>query len=104
MDQKEQIIQYILVRSDLGWSTGSIIVHLILLSSAAIFENLGEDSVKEYLKEINQMRKVVLNCPDEKTLRNVSSDLKARKVIHKLWVELPESIPTCIATIVSEIH
>lgn len=50
------------------------------------------------------MRKVVLNCPDEKTLRNVSSDLKARKVIHKLWVELPESIPTCIATIVSEIH
>lgn len=25
MDQKEQIIQYILVRSDLGWSTGSII-------------------------------------------------------------------------------
>lgn len=48
------------------------------------------------------MRKVVLNCPDEKTLRSISSDLRANGIAHKLWIESPESIPTCIATMVSE--
>ncbi|OII73772.1 RNA polymerase II CTD NL1 interacting protein like phosphatase [Cryptosporidium ubiquitum] len=98
MDRKDQIIQYILIRSDLGWSQGSIIAQACHASSAAIFENIEKESVKEYLREINEMRKVVLNCPDEKTLRSVSSDLKAKKILHKLWIELPENIPTCIAT------
>ncbi|KAH8583322.1 peptidyl-tRNA hydrolase PTRHD1 [Cryptosporidium sp. chipmunk genotype I] len=102
MNRKEQIVQYILIRSDLGWNTGSIIAQACHASSAAIFENTGEDSVKEYLKEIDEMRKIVLNCPDEKTLINVSSDLRAKKIVHKLWIELPEGIPTCIATIVSK--
>ncbi|KAJ1607108.1 RNA polymerase II CTD/NL1 interacting protein like phosphatase [Cryptosporidium canis] len=95
---QDQIIQYILVRSDLQWNTGSITAQACHASVAAIFENIQEDSVKEYLREINDMRKVVLACPDENTLNDVSSDLKAKQIKHKLWIEQPENIPTCIAT------
>lgn len=78
-------------------------IHNLYYSSAAIFENVEEKPVKEYLRKINEMRKVILDCPDESTLINVSSDLEAKQIAHKLWVELPENIPTCIATMVSEI-
>lgn len=70
-------------------------------SSAAIFENVEEKPVAEYLGKIDEMRKVVLACPDEGTLLNASSDLGARQIAHKLWIEQPENIPTCIATMVS---
>ena len=34
----------------------------------------------------------------EEALRSLSTKLTENKVDHKLWIEQPENIPTCIAT------
>lgn len=34
----------------------------------------------------------------ETQLKNLAEKLEAAGVRHKLWIELPENIPTCIAT------
>ena len=40
---------------------------------------------------------VVLEAKGETQLRNLSSKLEEAGVRHKLWMEQPENIPTCIA-------
>ena len=41
----------------------------------------------------------VVQVPDEEGLRSLSSHLERNGVQHKLWVEQPEDIPTCLATV-----
>jgi hypothetical protein len=41
---------------------------------------------------------VVLELKNETQLRNFSEKLDAKGVQHKLWMEQPENIPTCLAT------
>ena len=36
-------------------------------------------------------------APDEEALRKLSESLSANNVDHKLWMEQPENIPTCVA-------
>lgn len=42
--------------------------------------------------------KVVLEVKGEQQLQNLSSMLKDNNIDHKLWVEQPENIVTCLAT------
>lgn len=39
----------------------------------------------------------VLQAPDEASLTNLSETLREKAVAHKLWIEQPENIPTCLA-------
>lgn len=41
---------------------------------------------------------VVLEVKGEEQLKNLSQKLKQAEVMHKLWMEQPEDIPTCLAT------
>jgi peptidyl-tRNA hydrolase len=41
---------------------------------------------------------VTLEVKGETQLKNLSEKLEAAGVRHKLWIEQPENIPTCIAT------
>ncbi|CAH2040660.1 unnamed protein product, partial [Iphiclides podalirius] len=43
------------------------------------------------------MHKVVLEVPNEESLRKVAEKLKHNHIDHKLWIEQPEDIPTCLA-------
>ncbi|CAL4172946.1 unnamed protein product, partial [Meganyctiphanes norvegica] len=43
-------------------------------------------------------REVVLGIDSETKLRNLSSKLEEASVDHKLWIEQPEDIPTCLVT------
>jgi len=38
-----------------------------------------------------------LAAPDEKTLETLAQKLVENKIDHKLWIEQPENIQTCIA-------
>lgn len=38
-----------------------------------------------------------LQAKDEDSLRKLSETLTAENVDHKLWIEQPENIPTCVA-------
>ncbi|KAH7647862.1 hypothetical protein FG379_000489 [Cryptosporidium bovis] len=100
-DEKDQIVQYILLRRDLKWNYGSLIAQACHASTAAIVENINDDVVTNYTEDIDNMRKVVLSCPDEAILKSVSLELNSNNIPHKLWIEKPEGIPTCIATMVS---
>lgn len=41
---------------------------------------------------------MTLEVKGEAQIRNLSEKLKANGIDHKLWIEQPENIPTCIAT------
>lgn len=35
-------------------------------------------------------------APDEKSLHDLESELKEANIDHKIWIEKPENIPTCL--------
>jgi hypothetical protein len=43
-------------------------------------------------------KQVTLEVKGETQLKNLAEKLEAAGVRHKLWIEQPENIPTCIAT------
>ncbi|EEA05392.1 uncharacterized protein CMU_023970 [Cryptosporidium muris RN66] len=97
----DPIVQYILVRTDLNWNRGSITAQACHASVAAIVENITMPTVQSYIQDINKMHKVVLCTDSSESLIKLSNLLKESGIIHKLWNEKPEDIPTCIATMVS---
>lgn len=40
---------------------------------------------------------IIVQIPDEKSILELSDTLKANQIDHKLWIEQPENLPTCIA-------
>lgn len=40
---------------------------------------------------------VLFQAPDEAALSTLSENLTQAGVAHKLWIEQPENIPTCLA-------
>lgn len=47
------------------------------------------------------MYKICFICcfqvPNEETLKKVAAKLTENSIAHKLWIEQPENIPTCLA-------
>ena len=43
------------------------------------------------------MHKVVLKCESAEALTSLAEALKEKQIHHKLWIEQPENIPTCVA-------
>ena len=59
----------------------------------------GEDAASAaYVEALDSMHKVVLQVKNEAALRKLSAKLDEAGVRHKLWIEQPEGIPTCLAT------
>jgi hypothetical protein len=67
-------------------------------STAAIHESAAEADTVAYLRDLNNMHKIVLEARSADQLQATSAALSAAGVAHKLWVEQPEAIPTCVAT------
>lgn len=95
------LIQYVVVRGDLykvlSWPLGAVITQACHAATAAIHLYYGDQSTVDYLRELNSMHKVVLEAADEMSLTNLAETLKAAGIDHKLWIEQPENIPTCLA-------
>ncbi|KPJ02433.1 PREDICTED: putative peptidyl-tRNA hydrolase PTRHD1 [Papilio xuthus] len=95
------IVQYILLRSDLlkdlGWSIGSLVAQACHASSAVLHLFKDDEYTAKYLNDLDNMHKVVLEVPNEESLRKLSEKLKENSIDHKMWIEQPENIPTCLA-------
>ncbi|XP_037722430.1 putative peptidyl-tRNA hydrolase PTRHD1 [Drosophila subpulchrella] len=95
------IVQYIVVRSDLrsalSWPMGAVIAQCCHATAAVIHLNSEDADTVAYLKDLDNMHKVVLEAKDEAALVKLSEKLKESEIKHKLWIEQPENIPTCIA-------
>ena len=59
--------------------------------------NFSDEHTQQYLKDLDNMHKVVLECPSESDLIKTSEKLKESNIDFKLWIEQPENFPTCLA-------
>uniref|UniRef100_A0A0B6ZWM4 peptidyl-tRNA hydrolase n=1 Tax=Arion vulgaris TaxID=1028688 RepID=A0A0B6ZWM4_9EUPU len=95
------IVQYVVIRGDLisklKWPMGAVISQACHACSAVIHLNYKDSLTQEYLGELDTMHKVILEAMDEDSLTKLSEKLTAENISHKLWIEQPENIPTCIA-------
>ncbi|KAI3364471.1 hypothetical protein L3Q82_011265 [Scortum barcoo] len=96
-----RLVQYVVVRSDLvhklSWPLGAVITQACHAATAAVHLYYGDPDTQRYLSELDSMHKVVLGAPDEAALSGLSEKLTEAGVAHKLWIEQPENIPTCLA-------
>ena len=100
MSSASTILQYVVVRSDLGWPLGALVAQACHASSAAIAVALrnGDEATKSYVDDLDSMHKVVLDAKDKESLKKLEQTLKDNAIEHKLWTEQPENIYTCLAT------
>ncbi|XP_067618382.1 putative peptidyl-tRNA hydrolase PTRHD1 [Eurosta solidaginis] len=95
------IVQYIIVRSDLRtaleWPMGAVIAQCCHATAAIMHLYSNDEDTVAYLKDLDNMHKVVLEAKDEAALVKLEEKLKANDIKHKMWIEQPENIPTCIA-------
>ncbi|XP_010743073.2 putative peptidyl-tRNA hydrolase PTRHD1 [Larimichthys crocea] len=96
-----RLVQYVVVRSDLvhklSWPLGAVITQACHAATAAIHLHYADADTQRYLSELDSMHKVVLGAPDEVALSTLSDTLTQAGVAHKLWIEQPENVPTCLA-------
>lgn len=96
------IVQYIVLRSDLidklSWPLGAVITQACHASSAIIHLTRDDQICQQYVADLDNMHKVVLKISSEEELRNLSETLAQSSIEHKLWIEQPENIATCLAT------
>ncbi|MCJ8750067.1 hypothetical protein PDJAM_G00195170 [Pangasius djambal] len=97
----KRLVQYVVVRADLlgglSWPLGAVITQACHAATAAIHVTYSDPDTQEYLAELDSMHKVVLQAADEASLTHLSTTLGENGIVHKLWVEQPENIPTCLA-------
>ena len=58
-------------------------------------DSLLESAMPRLFNDCNLQ--VVLEAKGETQLRNLSSKLEEAGIRHKLWMEQPENVPTCLA-------
>ncbi|KFK25355.1 hypothetical protein AALP_AA8G102200 [Arabis alpina] len=96
------VVQYVVLRRDLidSWPLGSVVTQGCHASVAAIWEFKDDPVTLQYCDplHIDSMHKVTLEVKGEIQIMNLSEKLKLGGISHKLWMEQPENIPTCIAT------
>lgn len=96
------VVQYLVVRGDLlaslGWPLGAVMAQACHAATAAIHNHYSDEVTQAYLADLDNMHKVVLEAKGEAELRALASKLEEGGVQHKLWIEQPEDVPTCLAT------
>ncbi|XP_014217846.1 putative peptidyl-tRNA hydrolase PTRHD1 [Copidosoma floridanum] len=94
------IVQYVVIRGDLikslEWPLGAVIAQACHACSAVTHLFHDDLVTQNYLKDLDSMHKVVLEAPSEETLKELHKTLDENSIRHKLWIEQPENIPTCL--------
>ncbi|XKL61682.1 hypothetical protein PGB90_001515 [Kerria lacca] len=95
------IVQYILVRGDLlknlNWSLGAVVAQACHACVAVIHQYYTDECTQQYVQDIDNMHKVVLEIPNEEEFKKIQDLLIEKNIYHKVWIEQPENISTCIA-------
>lgn len=95
---EDPIVQYVVVRKDLKWPKGAMIAQACHASIAAVWNSQNDAYTQEYLKNQDSMHKVVLGAENEEDLREVSKSLEEANIGHKLWLEQPDNVYSCVAS------
>ncbi|KAL7277798.1 peptidyl-tRNA hydrolase II [Trametes coccinea BRFM310] len=101
-DQQPLVMQ-IVVRRDLldaeGWGVGPLMAQAAHATAAVLHETRERPETQAYLDDLKNMRKVVLQTPDQASIERLAGMLSSSEppVPYHLWVEQPENVPTCLA-------
>ncbi|XP_055812736.1 uncharacterized protein LOC129882454 isoform X2 [Solanum dulcamara] len=97
----DMVVQYVVLRRDLidMWPLGSVVTQGCHAAVAAIWSHKDDAITLQYCSPSNldSMHKVTLEVKGEAQILNLAGKLKAGGIAHKLWIEQPENIPTCLA-------
>ncbi|KAF8841729.1 peptidyl-tRNA hydrolase II [Paxillus ammoniavirescens] len=100
----EPLVMQIIVRRDLfdkeKWGVGPLMAQAAHAATAVLHETRERTETIDYLADLKNMRKVVLQTPDASALGKLSAALSSTDpspIPHYLWTEQPENVPTCIA-------
>ncbi|CAN1185084.1 Putative peptidyl-tRNA hydrolase PTRHD1 [Linum perenne] len=79
---------------------GSVVTQGCHAAVAAIWSNKDDDHTIRYCgpEKIDSMHKVTLEVKGETQMLNLAEKLRNGGIVHKVWIEQPENIPTSIAT------
>ncbi|KAM5319924.1 putative peptidyl-tRNA hydrolase PTRHD1 [Glossophaga mutica] len=96
------LVQYLVLRKDLSqapfsWPAGALVAQACHAATAALHTHRDHPHTIAYLRELGRMRKVILEAPDETTLKELAETLQQKNIEHVLWLEQPENIATCLA-------
>ncbi|KAL5214274.1 hypothetical protein ABZP36_003426 [Zizania latifolia] len=101
-EAEDVVVQYVVLRRDLAdaWPLGSVVAQGCHAAVAAVWAHRDHPDTAAYCgpDNLDRMHKVTLEVKGETQLKNLAEKLEAAEVRHKLWIEQPENIPTCIAT------
>ncbi|XP_047070917.1 putative peptidyl-tRNA hydrolase PTRHD1 [Lolium rigidum] len=101
-EAEDVVAQYVVLRRDLAdaWPMGSVVAQGCHAAVAAVWAHRDHPDTAAYCApdNLDRMHKVTLEVKGETMLKNLAEKLEAAGVRHKLWIEQPENIPTCIAT------
>ena len=101
LDTTDSIVQYIIVRSDLGRNQdrafNTLISHTSSASTAAIHMFYKHEHTKSYLKDEDNMRKKIFQVDSEEELLELDIKLMIQKIDYRMWLKQPENYATCIA-------
>jgi peptidyl-tRNA hydrolase len=97
-DPNATLVQYVVLRKDLKWPTGALVAQGAHACVAAVWASRESPATVAYCTAADSMHKVTLEAGSRESLEGVAASLAAANVAHKLWVEMPEGIPTCLAT------
>lgn len=94
---KDPIVQYILVRTDLKWGIGATIAQACHACLASVANTISRQTTKDYLLDLENMHKVILKVDKVEDLIDAEKRLQEANIPHHLWIEKPENIATCLA-------
>ncbi|RKO82910.1 peptidyl-tRNA hydrolase II domain-containing protein [Blyttiomyces helicus] len=99
----EPLTMFIVVRKDLsktlGWPAGSVMTQAAHAATAVMWENREDEAIKKYMGELATMHKVTYEVKNENALKTIAESLSGSGLVHHVWIEQPENIQTCLATL-----
>lgn len=94
------VVQYIVVRkdliTDLQWPFGAVVAQACHAVTAVTHLFYDDPDTQKYLQDLDNMHKVVLEAKHGEELISLKDKLVENNIKHKLWIEQPENIPTCL--------
>nr|XP_002737152.2 PREDICTED: putative peptidyl-tRNA hydrolase PTRHD1-like [Saccoglossus kowalevskii] len=96
------MVQYVVVRGDLiktlKWPTGAVITQ-VSLPNSIVYAPFNDTCryLEGHKHGVGDLFIILLQAKDEESIQKLAEKLQEDKIDHKLWIEQPENIPTCLA-------
>lgn len=89
---------FLFLRSDMKFGKGALIAQACHAVSSVIYKYSNCEEMKEYLRDTNNMHKIVLKILKE-DIQTIEEFLKNSNIKYYSWLEMPENEITCICTV-----